>query len=77
MATAWLLTYNGRLFFYWQHLGTFLVAGVLPGVAKATGRWPSDSFPRYWCSFDKIRLNRVWNLLATSRNINDVSKATH
>jgi hypothetical protein len=53
----------------WQHLGyprttghcfriggttELLLAGTPPDVVKATGRWSSDSFLRYWRSLDDI-----------------------
>ena len=39
------------------HIGgtmELLVSGIPPEVVKATGRWSSDSFFRYWCSLDDI-----------------------
>jgi hypothetical protein len=31
-----------------------LIAGIPPDIVKATGRWSSDSFLRYWRSLDRI-----------------------
>lgn len=39
-----------------------LVSGVPPEVVKATGRWSSDSFFRYWRSLDDISHIHVRNL---------------
>ena len=64
MATTWLPTYNERI----DGTTEFLLAGVLPYVVKAMGRWSLDSRHRYWCSPDEIILNHLWNLPATSCN---------
>jgi hypothetical protein len=39
-----------------------LVAGVHPDVVKATGRWSSESFLRYWRSLDAIAPRHVRNI---------------
>jgi hypothetical protein len=36
-----------------------LIAGIPPEVVKATGRWSSDSFMRYWRSLDDIAPQHV------------------
>lgn len=41
-----------------------LVAGIPPDVVKATGRWSSDSFLRYWRSLDDIAPLHVRHLHA-------------
>jgi hypothetical protein len=39
-----------------------LVAGTPPDVVKATGRWSSQSFLRYWRSLDQIAPHHIRNL---------------
>jgi hypothetical protein len=39
-----------------------LVAGTHPDVVKATGRWSSESFLRYWRSLDAIAPHHIRNL---------------
>lgn len=39
-----------------------LIAGTPPDVVKATGRWSSDSFLRYWRSLDDIAPHYIRNL---------------
>lgn len=39
-----------------------LVAGTPPDVVKATGRWTSESFMRYWRSLDDIAPQHIRNL---------------
>jgi hypothetical protein len=39
-----------------------LVAGIHPDVVKATGRWSSESFLRYWRSLDAIAPQHIRNL---------------
>ena len=39
-----------------------LVAGTPPDIVKATGRWSSDSFMRYWRSLDDIAPRHVRNV---------------
>lgn len=39
-----------------------LIAGTPPDVVKATGRWSSDSFLRYWRSLDDIAPQHLRNL---------------
>jgi hypothetical protein len=39
-----------------------LIAGTPPDVVKATGRWSSDSFLRYWRSLDDIAPHYLRNL---------------
>jgi hypothetical protein len=43
-----------------------LIAGIPPDVVKATGRWSSDAFLRYWRSLDDIAPQYV-RFLRTSR----------
>ena len=44
-----------------------LIAGVPPDVVKATGRWSSDSFMRYWRSLDDIAPRYIRRLHARKR----------
>ena len=44
-----------------------LIAGVPPDVVKATGRWSSDSFLRYWRSLDDIAPRYIRRLHARRR----------
>ena len=44
-----------------------LVAGVPPEVVRATGRWSSDSFLRYWRSLEEIAPQYVCHLHASWR----------
>jgi hypothetical protein len=44
-----------------------LIAGTPPDVVKATGRWSSDSFMRYWRSLDEIAPLHVRHLHSTSK----------
>lgn len=39
-----------------------LVAGVSPDVVKATGRWSSESFLRYWRSLDALAPQHIRNI---------------
>jgi hypothetical protein len=39
-----------------------LIAGIPPEVVKATGRWSSDSFLRYWRSLDDIAPRYIRNI---------------
>ena len=39
-----------------------LIAGTPPDIVKATGRWSSDSFLRYWRSLDEIAPRHVRNV---------------
>lgn len=39
-----------------------LVAGIPPDIVKATGRWSSESFLRYWCSLDDIAPRHMHNV---------------
>jgi hypothetical protein len=39
-----------------------LVAGTPTDVVKATGRWSSDSFLRYWRSLDVIAPQHIRNI---------------
>jgi hypothetical protein len=39
-----------------------LVAGIHPDVVRATGRWSSESFLRYWRSLDAIAPHHIRNL---------------
>jgi hypothetical protein len=66
----------------WQHLGyprttghcfriggttELLLAGTPPEVVKATGRWSSDSFLRYWRSLDDIAPQYIRHLHTLKR----------
>ena len=42
-----------------------LIAGTPPDVVKATGRWSSDSFLRYWRSLDDIAPQYIRHLHAS------------
>lgn len=44
-----------------------LIAGTPPEVVKATGRWSSDSFLRYWRSLDEIAPQYIRHLHAQKR----------
>jgi hypothetical protein len=44
-----------------------LIAGTPPDVVKATGRWSSDSFLRYWRSLDEIAPQYVRRLHSKKR----------
>jgi hypothetical protein len=44
-----------------------LIAGTPPEVVKATGRWSSDSFLRYWRSLDDIAPQYIRHLHAKKR----------
>lgn len=44
-----------------------LIAGIPPEVVKATGRWSSDSFLRYWRSLDDIAPQYIRHLHAQKR----------
>jgi hypothetical protein len=44
-----------------------LLAGTPPDVVKATGRWSSDSFLRYWRSLDDIAPQYIHHLDAKKR----------
>ena len=44
-----------------------LIAGTPPDVVKATGRWSSDSFMRYWRSLDDIAPRYIRRLHAKKR----------
>jgi hypothetical protein len=44
-----------------------LIAGTPPEVVKATGRWSSDSFLRYWQSLDDIAPQYIRHLHAQKR----------
>jgi hypothetical protein len=44
-----------------------LIAGVPPDVVKATGRWSSDSFLRYWRSLDDIAPQYIHHLNSRAR----------
>ena len=44
-----------------------LIAGTPPDVVKATGRWSSDSFLRYWRSLDDIAPQYIRHLHASRR----------
>jgi hypothetical protein len=44
-----------------------LIAGMPPDVVKATGRWSSDSFMRYWHSLDEIAPLHVRHLHSTGK----------
>ena len=44
-----------------------LIAGTPPDVVKATGRWSSDSFMRYWRSLDDIAPRYIRRLHAKGR----------
>jgi hypothetical protein len=39
-----------------------LIAGTPPDVVKATGRWSSDSFMRYWQSLDALAPQHIRNI---------------
>jgi hypothetical protein len=39
-----------------------LIAGTPPDVVKATGRWSSESFLRYWRSLDALAPRYIRNL---------------
>ena len=39
-----------------------LVAGIPPDIVKATGRWSSESFLRYWRSLDDIAPRHIRNI---------------
>ena len=47
-----------------------LIAGTPPDVVKATGRWSSDSFLRYWRSLDDIAPQYIRHLHAKKRKHN-------
>lgn len=44
-----------------------LIAGTPPDVVKATGRWSSESFLRYWRSLDDIAPQHIRNLTTPRR----------
>lgn len=44
-----------------------LIAGIPPDVVKATGRWSSDSFLRYWRSLDEIAPQYLRHIRAKKR----------
>jgi hypothetical protein len=44
-----------------------LIAGIPPEVVKATGRWSSDSFLRYWRSLDDIAPQYIRHLHSQKR----------
>jgi hypothetical protein len=44
-----------------------LIAGIPPEVVKATGRWLSDSFLRYWRSLDNIAPQYIRHLHSQKR----------
>jgi hypothetical protein len=45
-----------------------LIAGTPPDVVKATGRWSSESFLRYWRSLDDIAPQHIRNLHTFTHN---------
>ena len=44
-----------------------LIAGTPPDIVKATGRWSSESFLRYWRSLDDIAPHHIRNIHAIRR----------
>jgi hypothetical protein len=46
-----------------------LIAGIPPEVVKATGRWSSDSFMRYWHSLDDIAPQYIRRLHTRKRKL--------
>jgi hypothetical protein len=44
-----------------------LILGTPPDVVKATGRWSSDSFLRYWRSLEEIAPRHIRNIHAARR----------
>jgi hypothetical protein len=46
-----------------------LIAGTPPDVVRATGRWSSESFMRYWRALDAIAPQYIRNLLSFRRRL--------